>query len=191
MTTGTVTEVLIGTGTLYIDELDGSEAAFPLNPTIAPAVGWRDVGYSEEGWTAEVDKTFANVEVAEEVDPIAVLKTAQSIRLTGQFAQSSLENFRAAMGGGTITTADPAVGFDSYTPPTTTERTEFQALFRTSAPGTAADDFQRDWQFPRLVATGSIAMPHRKAPDKTLIAIELVALIPVAGDIFKIIDQTL
>lgn len=191
MTTGTVTEVLIGTGTLYYDDNDGSEAAYPINPTLAPAVGWTDVGYSEEGWTAEVDKSFADVEVAEEVDPIAVLKTNQAIRLAGAFAQASLDRFRIAMGGGTIATATPAVGFDTYTPPTTTERSEFQLLFRTSAPGTAAQDFKRDWQFPRTGATGAISMPHRKAPDKTLIGVEFRAFIPVSGSIFSIIDQTL
>lgn len=190
MTVGDVTEVLIGTGTLSYDDLDGSAAAFPTNSTTALAAGWTDVGYSEEGWTAEVDKTFADVEVAEEVDPIAVLKTAQAIRMNGAFAQASLDNFRIAMGGGTIATGSPGAGFDTYTPPTTTERTEFQLLFRTSAPGTAAQGFLRDWRFPRTVATGAISMPHRKAPDKTLVGVEFRALIPTAGSIFSIIDQT-
>lgn len=190
MTTGTVTEVLIGTGTLYTDDLDGTPAVFPANPTTAPAAGWTDVGYSEEGWTAEVDKTFADVEVAEEVDPIAVLKTAQAIRMTGAFAQASLDNFRIAMGGGTIATGVPGAGFDTYTPPSTTDRTEFELLFRTFAPGTAAQGFLRDWQFPRTVATGAISIPHRKAPDKSLIGVEFRALIPSAGSIFSIIDQT-
>ncbi len=190
MTVGTVTEVLIGTGTLNTDELDGSEAAMPVNPATTLAAGWNDIGYSEEGWSFEIDKTFADVFVAEEIDPVAVLKTAQAIGFNGASAQSSLSNIELAMGGGSIGVDAPAAGFDTYTPPTTGATDEFQLLFRTSAPGTAAEAFIRDFQVPRTIIAGAVSMPHSKAPDKTLIALEFRALVPVSGAIFLVIDET-
>ncbi len=190
MTVGTVTEVLIGTGTLNTDELDGSEAAMPVNPSTTLAAGWADIGYSEEGWTFEIDKTFADVLVAEEIDPVAILKTAQAISFSGASAQSSLVNIELAMGGGAIAVGSPAAGFDTYTPPATGVNDEFECLFRTSAPGTAAEDFTRDFQVPRTIIAGAVSMAHAKAPDKTLIALEFRALVPTAGAIFLVIDQT-
>ena len=108
-TTGTIDEVLIGTGVLYIKDNTTSNLAFPgddgsdgwVDPT-GMTVSWDEVGYSEDGWTLEVDKTFEDVMVAEELDPIKTLKSAQEVRLTGELAQASLDNLAVAMGGGTV-----------------------------------------------------------------------------------------
>lgn len=95
-TTGTISEVLIGTGVLYIKDRTTASLAFPGDNSgawedatgMSPA--WDEVGYSEDGWTLEVDKTFEDVMVAEELDPIKTLKSAQEVRLTGELAQASL-----------------------------------------------------------------------------------------------------
>ena len=99
-TSGTISEVLIGTGVLYIKDASTSNLNFPGNdsnnfdnPT-AMTVPWDQVGYSEDGWTLEVDKTFEDVMVAEELDPIKTLKSAQEVRLTGELAQASLPTFK-------------------------------------------------------------------------------------------------
>ena len=105
-TSGTISEVLIGTGVLYIKDASTTSLVFPgddssnfKNPTtMTPA--WEQVGYSEDGWTLEVDKTFEDVMVAEELDPIKTLKSDKKFRLTGELAQASLTNFSFAMGGG-------------------------------------------------------------------------------------------
>ena len=60
-------EVLVGTGTLYAAPLG---EAFPTDPTTAVAGNWEDVGYSDEGWSFVADRTFEDVEVAEEADDL-------------------------------------------------------------------------------------------------------------------------
>ena len=79
-TNGSISEVLIGTGVLYIKDRTTSSLVFPGNdsgafdsPT-AMTVAWDEVGYSEDGWTLEMDKTFEDIMVAEEVDPIKTIK---------------------------------------------------------------------------------------------------------------------
>ena len=57
--------------------------------------------------------------VAEEIDPIKTIKTAQEIRITGELAQASLANLKLAMAGGTTTTSTPSSGYTQLTPPTT------------------------------------------------------------------------
>ena len=72
-TTGTVSDVLIGTDVLYVA---AKGTAFPAQDSstatqwAANPSGWTDVGFSEDGWTLEYDKTFEDIMVAEEIDPI-------------------------------------------------------------------------------------------------------------------------
>lgn len=185
----TVDEIVVGPGTLYTAPLG---EAFPTNPATAPAGNWAEIGYSENGWSIEADKTFEDVFVAEEIDPVATFKTAQLIRIVGEMAQISLVNLQLAFGGGTISVDDPAVGFDTYTPPASDAFAELAVLLRTkAAPGvTESPNWMRDWQFPRAVAAGAISQQLTKAPQKALLATEFRALVPSTGSIFSVVDET-
>jgi len=184
-TTGTIDEVLIGTGVLYIKDNTTASLAFPgddsnatgswEDPT-AMSVAWDEVGYSEDGWTLEVDKTFEDVMVAEELDPIKTLKSAQEVRLTGELSQASLDNLAVAMGGGTAAedASNYASGYFKYTPPATDGFTEYALVLHTD--GKAGAD--RQFHIPRAVNTGSFAMAHQKAPQKVTLATEFKLLVP-------------
>ena len=182
-TTGTISEVLIGTGVLYIKDRTTASLAFPGDSanawedatSMTPA--WDEVGYSEDGWTLEVDKTFEDVMVAEELDPIKTLKSAQEVRLTGELAQASLTNLEVAMGGGSTTdngSGSYASGYFEYLPPLTDSFTEYALVLHTD--GQAGSD--RQFQIPRAVNSGSFAMAHQKAPNKVTLATEFKVLVP-------------
>jgi len=184
-TTGTINEVLIGTGVLYIKDRSTTSLAFPGDdgadawddPTgMTPA--WDEVGYSEDGWSLEVDKTFEDVMVAEELDPIKSLKSAQEVRLTGEMAQASLDNLAVAMGGGSTaedtTNYAAGGGYFKYVPPTTDEFTEYALVLHTD--GKAGSD--RQFHVPRAVNVGSFSMAHQKAPQKVTLATEFKLLVP-------------
>jgi len=181
-TTGTINEVLIGTGVLYIKDRSTSSLAFPGDSTGAwedptgMAVPWGEVGYSEDGWTLEVDKTFEDVMVAEELDPIKSLKSAQEVRLTGEMAQASLDNLAIAMGGGVIAedSVNYASGYYKYVPPVTDGFTEYALVLHTD--GKAGSD--RQFHIPRAVNIGSFSMAHQKAPQKVTLATEFKVLVP-------------
>jgi len=190
-TTGTISEVLIGTGVLYIKDASTTSLAFPGddsndfdNPT-GMTVPWDQIGYSEDGWTMEVDKTFEDVMVAEELDPIKTLKSAQEVRLTGELAQASLTNFAYAMGGGTTAANElgagasgvagtSVTGYHTFKPPTSDEFTEYALILHTD--GQAGSD--RQFWMPRTVNTGSFSMAHQKAPNKVTLATEFKLLVP-------------
>lgn len=183
--------VLVGTGALYVADVG---TAFPSPPEgtldeATPPTGFTGLGYSEDGWSFEVDRTFEDVNVAEEFDPVAVLKTAQSIRLVGALAQSTLTSIQLALGGGTISAGSPA-GHDSYAPPASADAADEKALVLvTPAKPVAAVAKRRFIEIPRAIATGAVAIQVQKAPQKQLIAIEFRLLIPSSGDIFTIRDQ--
>ena len=221
-TNGTISEVVVGTGILYCAAISndglasGDYVAFPTDNGGAwadPASGWTDVGYSEDGWTLEMDKTFEDIMVAEEIDPIATFKTAQEVRLTGELSQASHAKLIYAMGGGTSTSGKigsgvngaagtSATGYTTLTPPTSSSFTEYSLLLETDGPKGTNGVATRMVRIPRAVNTGSFSMQHAKAPQKVVLATEFKILVPestglhVGSDangffyLFDIVDNT-
>jgi len=208
-TNGTISEVIVGTGVLYVASIandgntsDGSDyVAFPGDDSgdtgnwAAPASDWVDVGYSEDGWTLEMDKTFEDIMVAEEIDPIATFKTAQEVRLTGELAQASMSNLQVALAGGTFTAddSDYGTGYDSLKPPSTDDYDEKSLLLIVDGPAGA----DRHVEIPRAINVGAFSMAHQKAPQKVVIAVEFKVLKPKAVqatnqflELFRIVDNT-
>jgi len=203
-TNGTISEVIVGTGVLYVAAISnegnasGDYIAFPTDNGSGawsdPAAAWVDVGYSEDGWTLEMDKTFEDIMVAEEIDPIATFKTAQEVRLTGELSQASQNNIVTALGGGTITTGDGsngyASGYNAISPPTTDDYDEKSLLLIVDGPAGA----DRHVEIPRAVNVGAFSMAHQKAPQKVVIATEFKVLRPKSvgqyQELFRIVDNT-
>ena len=203
-TNGTISEVIVGTGVLYVAAIandgnaSGDYVAFPVddgaNAWSDPAASWVDVGYSEDGWTLEMDKTFEDIMVAEEIDPIATFKTAQEVRLTGELAQASQANIQVALGGGSITTGDGSngyvSGYNAIIPPSTDDFDEKSLLLIVDGPAGA----DRHVEIPRAINVGAFSMAHQKAPQKVVIGVEFKVLKPKSvsqyTDLFRIIDNT-
>ena len=193
-----ITEVILGTGNLFVaseTDINSGDATFPTNPATAPSASyWDNIGYSEGGFSLEYDKTFEDVMVAEEIDPIKTIKTAQEVRITGELAQASLRNLKFAMAGGTTTADTPSSGYTELVPPSTDSFEEKSLLLRVNAPGTDEAGTAKviDIQVPRAVNIGAFSMVHAKAPQKVTITIEYKVLKPNTGApytaIFKVID---
>lgn len=217
-TTGSISEVLIGTGVLYIKDRTTGSLAFPTDaggafdtPT-AMTPAWEEVGYSEDGWTLEMDKTFEDIMVAEEVDPIKTIKTAQEVRLTGELSQASHAKLIIALGGGTSTSGKighgangaagaTASGYNTLVPPTSSSFTELAMLLVADGPSGTNGVATRHVRIPRAVNVGSFSMQHAKAPQKVVLATEFKILVPdstinVGSDsngynyLFDIVDNT-
>ena len=201
-TNGTISEVIVGTGILYVAAIandgnaSGDYVAFPADngsgAWSTPAAGWVDVGYSEDGWTLEMDKTFEDIMVAEEIDPIGTFKTAQEVRLTGELSQASTTNIQLALGGGTFTSSDTnnyASDYASLIPPSTDDYDEKSLLLVVDGPSGA----DRHVEIPRAVNVGAFSMAHQKAPQKVVIATEFKVLKPKSvsqhTDLFRIVDN--
>ena len=206
-TSGAINEVLIGTGVLYVADRTTSGLAFPGDDgsgnwqSVATASSaWRDIGYSEDGWTLEMDRTFEDILVAEEVDPIKTIKTAQEARLMGELSQASLANLSVAMGQidsyVSENDGDFAAGYDVVKAPITDSFSEMAALLIAEGPAGA----DRHVQMPRTVSVGAFSMSHAKAPQKVVIATEFKLLVPDStfnvgatggkNHLFKIVDNT-
>jgi len=196
-----ISEVILGTGNLYTaleSDVNGSSpnATFPADPSEAPSSSyWTNIGYSEGGFSLEYDKTFEDIMVAEEIDPIKTIKTAQEVRITGELAQASLANLKLAMAGGTETSSTPSAGYTQLTPPSTDSFLEYALILRVNAPGASEGGTQkvRDIYAPRAVNVGAFSMVHAKAPQKVTITVEYKLLKPNSdapfSNLFKVIDE--
>ena len=206
-TSGAINEVLVGTGVLYVADRSASGLAYPgddgsgnWQAVSTASAAWRDIGYSEDGWTLEMDRTFEDILVAEEVDPIKTIKTAQEARLMGELSQASLANLSVAMGqiDSYVSTDDSdfASGYDVVKAPITDSFSEMAALLIAEGPAGA----DRHVQMPRVVSVGAFSMQHAKAPQKVVIATEFKLLVPDStfnvgatggkNHLFKIVDNT-
>jgi hypothetical protein len=217
-TQGSISEVLIGTGVLYLKDRTTSSLAFPTDaggafdtPT-AMTPAWEEVGYSEDGWTLEMDKTFEDIMVAEEVDPIKTIKTAQEVRLTGELSQASHAKLIIALGGGASTSGKighgangaagaTASGYNTLVPPTSSSFNEYAMLLVADGPKGTNGVATRHVRIPRAVSVGSFSMAHAKAPTKVVLSTEFKILVPdttlnVGSDsngynyLFDIVDNT-
>ena len=206
-TSGAINEVLVGTGVLYVADRSASGLAFPGDDGAGAfeSVGtasnaWRDIGYSEDGWTLEMDRTFEDILVAEEIDPIKTIKTAQEARLMGELSQASLANLSVAMGQVdsyvSEDDSDFAANYDVVKAPITDSFSEMAGLLIAEGPAGA----DRHIQMPRTVSVGAFSMQHAKAPQKVVIATEFKLLVPDSTfnvgstggkyHLFKIVDNT-
>jgi hypothetical protein len=203
-TSGAINEVLIGTGVLYLADRTASGLAFPADNSgafqtaAAASSEWRDIGYSEDGWTLEMDRTFEDILVAEEVDPIKTIKTAQEARLMGELSQASLKNLSIAMGQTDAYVDEDgfATNYDVVVSPITDAFSELAGFLVVEGPAGA----DRQIHMPRMVSVGAFSMSHAKAPQKVVLATEFKLLVPDSTlnvgatggkyHLFKIIDNT-
>jgi len=202
-TSGAINEVLIGTGVLYLADRT-SGVTFPTDNSGAfqtaseASSEWRDIGYSEDGWTLEMDRTFEDILVAEEVDPIKTIKTAQEARLMGELSQASLKNLSIAMGQTDAYVDEDgfATNYDVVVSPITDAFSELAGFLVVEGPAGA----DRQIHMPRMVSVGAFSMSHAKAPQKVVLATEFKLLVPDSTlnvgatggkyHLFKIIDNT-
>lgn len=187
MSPKSTSEVLIGTGTLY---LAPTGTARPLDPTVAPAAAWVDVGYSDEGWSFNAEISTEDVPVAEEIDPIDILATGREAHMVGAAAQASLENLKTALGGGTITVVPGPPAYKQYEPAGSDVLDRVAILFRGKAPAVAGVAKTRELWVPFAIPVSAIEMASRKAPDKTLIAMDFRCIKQSGSALFSYRDLT-
>jgi hypothetical protein len=168
---GNPVNVRIGPGKLY-----WAPIGTPVPSDLATAwdTDWVQLGYTHEGSTFSIAADFQDVTVAEEYEPIAILQVSRTITIKFQLAELTAENLLRAMNGGTTTTVD---GVTTYTPPAAGE-------FTPAMLGWESDDGLERWVFRRVIQTGNIEIPRKKAPEKAVIPVEFRAMKPAGSAAF-------
>lgn len=119
-----ITNLTMGPGEVFWGAFGAAE---PTNtevsnriPNTAVSAAWTDLGGTNGGVTVELSLDYTELEADQVVDVIARRLTKREMKINTSLAETTLENFRIANNGGTITTGS---GFKTYDPTLDTSAT--------------------------------------------------------------------
>jgi hypothetical protein len=167
----------IGPGNLYIAPLGTSE---PADLVSAWPVGWAGLGYTDDGSEIGIETKYEDVEVAEELDPVAILATARTLTVAFALAEITATNLKRVFNGGTITAGS---GFVTYDPVTLGQ--EVYVML-----GWESNDVQERWVFRKAIQTGKVTIARKKAPNKATLPTEFRCVKPAGLNPFKVIEAS-
>ena len=159
-------------GKLYIAPIGTAE---PADEKAVWGAGWVPLGYTDEGSVFNYELSVDNVEVAEELDPLARVTTGRDASIEFALAEITLKNLTIAFNGG------PVVGDGlvwEFEPPDL--GAEQRVMIGWDAYNAVADNDLR-MIFRRCLQGGSIGMENRKGVTKSLIAANFQLEKPLDG----------
>lgn len=180
MARGNPGNLALGPGSLYIAVLGTPEPADLTTPWATVSANWLQLGYTAEGSTFNYSVDSENVEVAEELDPVAVALTSRELSLAFALAEVTAKNLQRALNGGTITTG---AGIVTFEPPDLGE--ELRTML-----GWESEDHSERWIYRKCLQVGNMEMSRAKGAAKATIACDFKLERPTAAKPFKAIMTT-
>jgi hypothetical protein len=180
MARGNPANLALGPGTLYIAVLGTPEPADLTTPWASVSANWIQLGYTDEGSTFNYSVDSENVEVAEELDPVAVALTSRELTLSFALAEMTAANLKRALNGGTITSG---AGIVTFEPPDLGE--EVRTML-----GWESEDHTERWVYRKALQVGSMEVSRAKGAAKATISCEFKLERPAAAKAFKAIMAT-
>jgi len=145
-------------GVTYTIEPGGTAPAMSLDP------GYTELGYTEDGITLEYNADVGDVEVDEETLPIDRVITKERISVKANLAEASLYNMDAAMAGASLSGNCITLGGGII------------KKLAVRITGHSPAGFIRTIFLPKVTAVGTVGMPFKKGPDKSVVPVEFQAL---------------
>lgn len=177
MARGNPGALALGPGSLYIAVLGTPEPADLSTPWASVSAAWIPLGYTDEGSTFNYSVDSENVEVAEELDPVAVALTSRELSLSFSLAEITATNLKRALNGGSIVSGTGIVTFE---PPDLGE--EVRTML-----GWESEDHTERWVFRKALQVGSMEISRAKGAAKATISCEFKLERPSAAKSFKAI----
>jgi hypothetical protein len=149
-------------GKLYIAALGTAE---PTTVSSAWAAGWVPLGYTAEGSVFNSELSTENVEVAEELEALAVATTGRVSSVEVALAEVTKRNLSIAYNGGTIIVPDGQNW--TFEPPDLGSETRVMLGWDASM-----DPSTNDLRilFRRVLQVGSLGMENRKGATKSTLS---------------------
>lgn len=171
MTTGVVSEVQLGPGTLYCAPVGTTE---PASASATLASAFREIGYTESGSEFQYEIKTADIDVAEEFDPVRIATTGRAASISFEMAQVSRQNLALALNIG----ANAANDASSLEPVSPGSEVRVMLVWQ-------GDNGSR-WIFRQCFQSSPIAIKRDKAPQKALIPVTFRLEKPSGSQPFKV-----
>ena len=154
-------------GKLYIAPLESAPGVATTEPTAvddAWPTGWVPLGYTDEGSVFNYELSVDNVEVAEELDPIARVTTGRDASVEFALAELTYRNLTIAFNGGIV--AGDGLEWE-FEPPDLGNEQRVMVGWDASF-----DPLTNDLRmiFRRCLQGGSLGIENRKGTTKSVIA---------------------
>ncbi len=166
--------ISIGPGRLWIAPLGTSE---PTNGSSALDAAFVAVGYTEEGSSFTFDRSFEDIEVAEELEPVDTVNNKTVTMMSFAMAEVTRRNLLAALKG----FAGETNSATKVSAPAAGSEVAFMVVWD-KAETAAGNSANVRWLFRRVKSKGSIEVALQKSPNKALIPVEFQVLVPSSGD---------
>lgn len=168
-------------------------------PTIAATTGsaltidpaWILAGFTNAGYQFEYSPTMKAINVDEAMSPVAMLKTAESLKITGSLSEATLTNLNLAISGATFTDVAAGVGLAEIAKLTVGGSVAF-SFYAACFIGTNPFGFPRITHCYKVYSTAKINLAFKR-DSEIMIPIEFSGLADTSraiGDqLFEIIEK--
>lgn len=180
MARGNPANLALGPGYLYIAVLGTTEPTDLTTPWATVSAAWTALGYTDEGSKVNYSVDSENVEVAEELDPVAVALTSREMTVDFALAEITAANLKRALNGGTIAAG---AGIVTFEPPDLGE--EVRVML-----GHESEDHTERWVFRKGLQVGGMEISRAKGAAKATIPCSFKLERPSAAKLFKAIMST-
>lgn len=152
------------------------------------AANWSYVGATDQGVTLTFNPSMSNLQIEEQVTPIASLVSTATYQVTLSMAEETINNVNLAYGnGGTQTLTAANVGTNQPAKTVLTLSSNFKTL-ACAILGANANGYPRVFYIPKVNSAGQVQTAFRRAADKRMYPVTLNALCDLSQ--IQVIDIT-
>lgn len=186
----TTGNVLFGVGYLWTANFG---TALPSDANLGDSAQWQlsnwsYAGATDQGVTLTFNPSMSNLQIEEQVTPIASLVSTATYQATLSMAEETINNINLAYGaGGTITTTAPNVGTNQPGKQVLTLSSNFKSL-ACAILGSNQQGYPRVFYIPKINSAGQVQTAFRRAADKRMYPVTLNALCDLTQ--IQVIDIT-
>jgi hypothetical protein len=182
--------VLFGVGYLWTSPYN---TALPADVNLGDSSqwlisGWSYVGATDQGVTLTFNPSMSNLQIEEQVTPIASLVSTATYQVTLSMAEETLNNINLAYGNaGTQTLTAANAGSNQPAKTVLNLSSTFQNL-ACAVVGSNQEGYARVFYVPKVNSAGQVQTAFRRAADKRMYPVTLNALCNL--NLIEIIDIT-
>ncbi len=171
-----ILNVLVGYANLYIapEGTEAPEDTVPFNEDWGAP--WYHPGYTDKGVTLGFDRKEKRHMVEEISSPAVITVETSTLKISVGLAESTIENIKYAMGGGTITTTAAGVGTIGKKSLVLSDDLQVVTL---GFEGKNPQGFFRRVIIPRVVATGKLKTEFDRSKNKQVFNAEFESVCPI------------
>ena len=137
---------------------------------------WSYVGATDQGVTLTFNPSMSNLQIEEQVTPIASLVSTATYQVTLSLAEETINNVNLAYGaGGNIATTAPNVGTNQPGKTVLSLSSNFKTL-TCAVLGANQQGYPRVFYVPKVNSAGQVQTAFRRAADKRMYPVTLNAL---------------